>query len=93
MGPFCVLDSVYVGRAKQILCAAGARMLGKSAENRKKWLKIYSQEALSIFGGSHSDFMTSTLVRSQNLRNQPALDKGGLTHSVQFKVFEGIVTA
>lgn len=32
MGPFCVLDSVYIGRAQQLLCAAGARMLGKSQQ-------------------------------------------------------------
>lgn len=25
MGPFCVLDSVCVGRAKHILCAAGSK--------------------------------------------------------------------
>lgn len=37
--------------------------------------------------------MSSTLVPSQTLRNQLALDEGGLTLSVQFKVFEGIITA
>lgn len=46
MGPFSVLDSVSVGRAKHILCAARVRMLGKAAESGKKWLEICSQQAL-----------------------------------------------
>lgn len=46
MGPFSVLDSVSVGRAKHILCAARGRMLGKAAESGKKWLEICSQQAV-----------------------------------------------
>lgn len=46
MGPFSLLDSVSIGRAKHILCAARVGMLGKAAESGKKGLEICSQQTL-----------------------------------------------